>query len=192
MVDENVYVPAEDSFLLAENIVVKEGEQILDMGAGCGLQSVIAARNANVVAVDINPHAIQCAKINVALNGVQSRINFLQCDLFTAFSERAKFDMILFNPPYLPVSESEANAWIERAWTGGATGRTIIDRFIRNASKHLKPRGHILLVQSNLACIEETLSKFSEHGFKANVIADVNLPFFETVALIKAECSQVI
>ena len=191
MVDENVYAPAEDSFLLAENIVVKEDEKVLDMGAGCGLQSIIAARKANVVAVDINPHAVQCTKINAGLNEMRGRITFLQSDLFTAFSEKAKFDVILFNPPYLPVSESEANAWIERAWTGGATGRRIIDRFIRNASKHLKPRGHVLLVQSNFACLEETLSKFSERGFKANVIADVNLPFFETVALIKAECSQV-
>src|SRR3972149_4355762 len=65
LVDENVYEPSEDSFLFAENLDVKEGERVLDMGTGCGIVGVLAARKAcEVVAVDVNPHAVRCAREN--------------------------------------------------------------------------------------------------------------------------------
>jgi len=75
-VSGNVYEPAEDSFLFAENLAVKEGEIVLDMGAGCGILGIIAAEKAaKVVAVDINPYAVRCAKENAKLNRVACRQN---------------------------------------------------------------------------------------------------------------------
>jgi release factor glutamine methyltransferase len=190
VVDENVYEPAEDSFLFAGHLDVKEGELVLDMGTGCGILGIIAAKKASeVVAVDVNPYAVRCAKQNAELNNVRSKMTFVQGNLFTFLSEKAKFDVILFNAPYLPTDEAESASWLDRAWTGGVTGRQIIDHFIAEAPKHLKRTGRVLLLQSTLANVNETVRRFTEFHLNVSIVVDCALPFFETITLLKAKHS---
>ena len=185
---ENVYEPAEDSFLFAENLDVEKDAQVLDVGTGCGILGILAAEKAdNVVAVDLNPYAVCCARENAMLNNLRCKMAFIQTDLLTALNESAKFDLILFNAPYLPAAESEEESWIGRSWAGGINGRKVIDRFIAEAPLHLKPGGRILLMQSTLANVEETICRFGELNLKASVKADCKLPFFETLTLIEAK-----
>jgi release factor glutamine methyltransferase len=187
-VSENVYEPAEDSFLFAENIEVEKGAQVLDVGAGCGILGILAAEKAAAVfAIDLNPYALRCAKENSMLNKVDSKMAFLQTDLLTAFDVTARFDLILFNAPYLPADEHEAETWIGRSWAGGIDGRQVIDRFIFQVQPHLKSSGRVLLMQSTLVNVEETIHKFREHHLHAKVKAELKLPFFETLILIEAK-----
>jgi release factor glutamine methyltransferase len=183
---DQVYEPSEDSFLFAENLNVEKDDFVLDLGTGSGILAILAAQKAQCVfSVDINPFAVRCAKGNAKTNNVQNKIVFVQTDLFSAFHD-VKFDLVLFNAPYLPSEESEGNSWIMRSWAGGASGRQVIDRFIAAVSDFLAPDGRVLMMQSTLAGVDESLAQFEKCGFKAKVVASLALPFFETLTLIEA------
>lgn len=186
VVSGEVYEPAEDTFIIARDLSVSRGEKVLDMGTGCGILAVLAAEKASeVVTVDVNPHAVACAKKNAELNGVATKVETRLGDLFDAVEADEKFDLILFNAPYLPVERDEGKSWIEKAWVGGETGRTVIDRFINKASKYLTENGRILLVQSSLSNVEETLRRFSQHKLRATLVGEEKLAF-EKIVLIEA------
>ncbi len=187
-VNDDVYEPAEDSFLFAENLGLNVGESVLDLGTGSGILAVTAAQKAaHVLAVDLNPYAIRCAKENAKLNHVWGKMDFLQADLFSAFHSGMRFDLVLFNAPYLPSEAGEEATWIGRSWAGGANGRLVVDRFISEVPAYLKSGGRVLLMQSTLTGVEETVSAFAKRGFKAAVTATQQLPFFETLTLIEAK-----
>jgi release factor glutamine methyltransferase len=182
-VAENVYEPAEDTFLLADNLDVHKGERVLELGTGCGLLAILAAEaGAHVIATDINPAALECARANATTHGVADRINFRLGDLFEpVVGER--FDLVIFNPPYLPVEPEEALCGpLDRAWEAGPDGRMIIDRFLHELPNHLTPNGRALFVQSSLANISKTLRVLKTSGFKVTTIRK-KLPFEELFLL---------
>ena len=187
MVNEHVYEPAEDTFLLAERLMVKEDEVVLDVGTGCGILAVFAAEKAKrVVAVDVNPYAIECATNNAQRNDVKERIEFRQGDLFQPIKQNENFDLILFNSPYLPSEPDEEKSWIGKAWAGGPDGRTVIERFLVDAPIFLADEGKIQLVQSSLSNVDKTIQMFNERNMQAKVTAQVKVAF-ENIVLIEAE-----
>jgi release factor glutamine methyltransferase len=187
VVDAHVYEPAEDSFLIAEKIEVTEEETVLDVGTGCGILAVLAAKKAKtVVAVDINPHALECARRNAEANGVKEKVDFRQGDLLQPIKTDERFSVILFNSPYLPSEPDEEKSWIGKAWAGGPSGRAVIDRFIADAPNFLADGGRILLVQSSLSDVNQTLEMFKEKNLQELVVAHVKVPF-ESIVLIEAK-----
>ncbi|MEM0216321.1 MAG: class I SAM-dependent methyltransferase [Candidatus Bathyarchaeia archaeon] len=184
---EHVYEPAEDSILFAENLKVDPGSKVLDMGTGCGILGIIAAEEASsVIAVDINPYAVACARENAKINGVYDKMFFIRSDLFKAIRNGEKFDLIMFNAPYLPAEPAEDVDWIQWAWSGGPDGRAVIDRFLKSFPTHLAEGGRMLLMQSTLSNVDKTLEMLKAEGFAARIIAEKSLPLFETITLIEA------
>ncbi|MEM1552224.1 MAG: hypothetical protein QXH03_06120, partial [Candidatus Bathyarchaeia archaeon] len=98
-------------------------------------------------------------------------------------------DLILFNAPYLPTEPFEGKTFVERAWAGGTSGRAVIDRFLNGVRDYVNVGGRVLLMQSTLADIDETMQILEVKGFKAETIASLDLPFFETIVLIEAKAS---
>jgi len=186
---EDVYEPAEDTFLVADTLasIVEEGDIVLDIGTGCGILAIIAARRAKkVIATDMNPSAVKCARLNARINKVSNKIKVRQGNLFQPIRKTERFNVIVFNAPYLPSSPHEQRTWIERSWAGGPTGRKLIDQFIIEAPRYLKRRGKILLVQSSLANIDKTLERFRKANLEAQVIAEKKVAF-ETIVVIQAK-----
>jgi release factor glutamine methyltransferase len=185
-VDKHVYEPAEDTFLISELLKVEEDDVVLDVGTGCGILSVLAAEKAkHVVAVDINPYAIECARKNAEVNGVEGKIEFRYGDLFHSIKPNEKFTLILFNAPYLPSEPGEERDLIAKAWAGGQDGRKIIDSFVEGVSSYLAVGGRIQLIQSSLSDVNKTLDAFGKLGLKALIVAHVKVPF-ENIFLIEA------
>ena len=187
MVDEHVYEPAEDSFLLAEKMTVTEDEAVLDMGTGCGIIAVLAAEKAkSVVAVDINPYAIECAIKNAEMNGAREKIEFRHGDLVKPIKPNEHFNLILFNAPYLPSEPDEEKSWVGKAWAGGSNGRKVIDRFVMDAPNFLAVGGRIQLVQSSLSDVNRTIQMFNERNLRAMVATQVKVAF-ERIVLVEVK-----
>ena len=179
----NVYEPAEDTFLLAENLDIQKRDEVLEIGTGTGLVAVVAAQKSKkVTATDINEDAVKCALKNTITNrtyNVELKIG----DLFEPVKDE-KFDLILFNTPYLPTEENEKfDEEINAAWDGGADGRETIDRFLEGLNNHLNEGGRVQLVQSSLSDNEKTIQKLEAIGFEAGITAREKC-FFEEIVVI--------
>jgi release factor glutamine methyltransferase len=142
------------------------GKSILDVGTGSGILAIMGAqRGAQVVATDINPLALTCAKANVLRNGCASSVMVLESDLFVSLGGK-RFDMILFNPPYLVRAPKGPYA---TAMDGGVD-LALIKRFAADASNHLSGNGFMLLLLSTDAPMASLISLFSAAGFSIDVV----------------------
>jgi release factor glutamine methyltransferase len=185
-IDQNVYDPAEDSYLIAENLEVSKRDLVLDVGTGCGILAILAAKKAkHVLAIDINPQAIKCAIKNAQINCLNN-IDFIVGDMFKSIKLGELFSLILFNAPYLPCMSDEEKTWIGKSWAGGLNGREIIDQFINKASKFLTSRGKIFLVQSSLSDLNKTQKMFVDKNLCTKIVSSIKFPF-ESIILVKAE-----
>lgn len=159
-ISEHVYEPSDDSFLLVDATLseIKHLEQILEIGCGSGIISAVikANTNASVTGIDISPYAVKCAKEN--------GIEVIRGDLLSCI--KGRFDIIIFNPPYLPTEEGEREkGWINTALDGGHDGRKVIFRFLEDAGRCLVNGGKILMLISSLTGIDEIRSKMISLGY---------------------------
>ena len=183
--DDNVYVPAEDSYMLAENLEIRNGQSVLEIGTGSGIVAMYASRLTDRITVtDINLDACMLAEKNFEENDITC-IEVLFGNLFEPVKNR-KFDVILFNTPYLPTEDDEVlDDTINYAFDGGLNGRKVIDLFLDEVGNHLNDGGIVQLIQSSLSGNDETLARLDELGFIAE-IAEKEHFFFEDITLINA------
>ena len=183
--DDNVYVPAEDSYMLADNLEITRGESVLEIGTGSGIVAMYASRLTDRITVtDINSDACLLAERNFKDNNIKN-IEILFGNLFEPVKTR-KFDVILFNTPYLPTEEDEViDDTINYAFDGGLNGRKVIDIFLNEVGNHLNDGGIVQMIQSSLSDNQKTLDRLDELGFIAEIKASEHF-FFEDITLINA------
>lgn len=163
---EQVYQPEEDTYLLLKYALkeARPDDSILEVGTGSGL---IAKKmndiSKNTVAIDINPYACKSAK--------KSGVEVIRCDLMSCLN--TKFDLTLFNPPYLPTNPGERiNDWLEYALDGGLNGRVTIEKFVNLLGNVMSKDGRCLLLLSSLTGVEEVSKYLSLKGFLSYIIAE--------------------
>ena len=171
-----IYEPAEDSFLLKKYIKDYAKGRVLDMGTGSGIFALEAKKHVkDVVAVDINEEAVRMVR--------GKGVNAYLSDLFS--NVKGKFDLIMFNPPYLPLerdycgikfSVKDFNYVNDIALVGGKLGHETMEKFLKKVGKYLEENGKILLAVSSLTPKVEEIIK--ENGFKFKLLESKRI-FFE-------------
>lgn len=104
----------------------EEGMQVLDLGCGCGVVGIVAAKicgEENITMCDIDPNAVETAAANAERNGV-SGVKVLVSDGLKQVEE-AGFDLILSNPPY-QTDFSVAKSFIEKGFNRLKIGGTLL------------------------------------------------------------------
>ena len=151
MPQHEIYQPAEDSFLLSKvlkNKIPKFLEnnsklKFLEMGSGSGILLKTAEKSGikkeNIFAVDINQASVKHCK--------ELGFNCIYSNLFE--NVEGKFDIMVFNPPYLPKNDKEPES-SQVATTGGETGSEIVNEFLDQAENYLDKNAKIYLLTSSL------------------------------------------
>jgi methylase of polypeptide subunit release factors len=123
------------SHLLAQLVLAGPVDTVLDIGTGCGIHAIRAARRAHhVVATDLNPRALAFAAFNAALNGVEN-IEFRQGSLWEPVGADC-FDLIVANPAF---TLSADTTLLYR--DGGARGDRMTAALLAGATEHLREGG---------------------------------------------------
>ncbi len=109
-----------DAILLANFVKLKSGARVLDIGAGCGVISLIMAwRSPEIVitALELQASLFELCRSNIELNGLAPRIQGIQGDLrhISSLFKAASFDLVVCNPPYHKVGSGRINPAAEQA-----------------------------------------------------------------------------
>ena len=183
------YVVCEDVFnpkfyitseFMAQHIRVGPQDAVLDVGTGSGIQAITAGSVARkVVAIDINPEAVRCARENVRRNNVEGSVQVLEGDLFAPLPPDARFDVILFTPPYF---EGRLRKPIDHALYD--PGKAVARRLLTEARERLNPDGYVQMVYSSAAEPGRVLQIATELGWRYSILAEKKV-LFETFTIYK-------
>ena len=161
--------------LLLEAVEVHPGERVLEVGTGTGIIALHASMTCDVVATDVNPFAVSLARENACLNGLS--VSVARLDMFEGL--KGKFDVVIFNPPYL--KEAVQGDWTQRAWQGGVGGGVLYVRFLGGLQDHLTSDGRAyLLMPSELQDVLESARK----RFAVSELRSMRL-FFEQLVVLE-------
>lgn len=158
--------------------LIPPGSSVLELGTGSGVVAVVAAHWARrVIAVDINPEAVRCARINALVNRVEDRVEVRTGDLFAPVRGE-RFDRVVFNPPYYQGTPRDA---ADHAWRGVA----MAERFAAGLADSLRPGGQALIQLSTDADESLFTKALESHRFLIERIAERHL-VNETLRIYRA------
>jgi len=162
-----IYEPEEDSFLLQKYVKKYARGKVLDIGSGSGIQAETALKKTkDVLASDIDEDSLGLLR--------KKEINCIKSNLFKNI--KGKFDLIIFNPPYLPEEEKEDTT--KNITTGGKKGYELLIKFLKQAKNHLNKDGKILIVFSSLTSKDKISSELKKLKYRFKCLETEKL-FFE-------------
>ncbi len=211
---EDVYAPSDDTYLIIDyfkdninenyfdGLDIKNIKNILDMGTGTGIIALflheVKKKKSNfsprIFASDILENAIKCAKLNEVFNNLKKSVTFIHSDLFKNFpvSLKNSFNVIIFNPPYLPSfkfnNKVQVKNIIDNSWEGGKKGFELFLEFILQAKPfiNLNQKFYIYYISSSISNFQDINEQLEKSGFKNKTLKKKRI-FFEDIILNRLE-----
>lgn len=137
---------AVDAPLLASSVEVEAGDEMCELGTGCGIASLLLCARpfGHITALEIQPSLAGLAARNVKLNGFETRITVVRAD-FKRFHPRRRFDVVFCNPPYIPKQQGSLSKSAEKTIAKHEMKCDILG-VMRAAAKLLKKRGKAFFI----------------------------------------------
>lgn len=180
-IPQNVYLPSEDTYLLIETLEkenFKNKKSFLEVGPGSGIISLSVYNNfKKLTLVDIDKIVIDYLK-DLKKEYSLEKITILQSDLFTEIKDK-KFDVIVFNPPYVPSEKIEVFST-----DGGKDGCEVILKFIKKLKNHLNKEGVCYLLVSSHNNLKKIYNEILKNQLTYNILQEKNI-FFEKLIILK-------
>ncbi|MDO8656888.1 MAG: methyltransferase, partial [Nanoarchaeota archaeon] len=170
-----IYEPSEDSYLIQKYVRELALGRVLDMGTGSGIQALTAITNPNaqfVIAADTDPSVITALEKKIQEQKIR-KLQVVHSNLFSHI--KGKFNLIIFNPPYLPQDKGIEDA----ALYGGKKGWELSEKFFEQASPHLFPDGKILFLFSSLTNKKKIEEILHHHLFQFHELEREKVAFEE-------------
>ncbi len=194
-----VYPPQQDSELLIEAMemtAAAPGRPTADLCTGSGVLALSAAAlgAASVRAFDLSPAAVRCARANAAAAGVRVDVHL---GSWARAAEFGPFGLVVCNPPYVPYdpaandSESIPDVGDSTAWDAGRDGRLVLDPLCATAASLLDEDGILLLVHSEFAGLDQSVSALRQTGLSAEIVAEQHIPFGPVLSARAAWLEQI-
>lgn len=169
-----------DSRYFASKIPEFVNGRFLEIGCGTGvvLIAVLLENSFNSdkhmhVAIDINPFAVKCTKINALINDVDDRLDIRLGDVFSSIKQGEKFDCIFWNHPFHKGNEEEdiiMRACFDPLFAG-------FTEYVKNGFNYLNENGRLLLGSGNFADLDDMREILSENNCEMILLHHIHRPF---------------
>src|SRR5262249_31420262 len=175
---EGVQSPKAGSLLFCRHLSFRAGERVLEIGTGIGLAAVLAARaGCDVVATDVVPVAVECARENAVLTAIAGQLAVRLGDCFDPV-QGERFDLICTSPPQMPTPPDRERADpAAAADNGGVDGWRLLDRVIREAPRYLEAGGRLVFTLFGFLGVKTAEAKLRAAGLEPSVIGRATQAF---------------
>jgi len=175
------YEPGDDSLLLADLVASRgpRGRLGLDIGTGCGIQlATLLGKCEYVVGTDLNSQAL---RLLLSRGFPRESFDLILCDRARPLRE-AVFDLVVFNPPYLPDQPGLRDPSVD----GGPGGGEVPGLFLEEALRVVKPGGRVYFVLSSLTSLDGVKKASEAYGARIWLRAERHF-LFERLQVYECE-----
>lgn len=190
--------PSTISVLLAASLDIEEGSVVVDVGCGCGVLAIVAARLGakKVYGIDTAERTVEMASANAEAQGVAGITEFFEADMFEPLPSNLQADVVIGDVSGIPDELAQASGWFPSGVSGGATGAELPMRMLQEAKSLLRHGGKLFLPTGTLQDEQSVIDKAKSTFDSIRLLSERQIPLpsalVEHPALLRLRRAKVI